>query len=64
MNDGGGGRTTSLGKNNNDDGGDNEDVDDEKVTFQDSQTEAVRRCEAFWHFAVGLQPLGNYGYKL
>ena len=37
--------------------------DDEEMTFQDGQTKAVRRCEAFWHFAVRLhQSDEHYNY--
>ena len=43
-----------------DDNDNNNDDDDGKITFQDGQTETVRRCEAFWHFAITLQPTDDY----
>ena len=43
-----------------DDDHDNHDAGYYKITFQDGQTEAVRRCEAFWHFAIRLQPSDDH----
>ena len=43
-----------------DDDRDNHDDGYYKITFQDGQTEAVRRCEAFWHFAIRLQPSDDH----